>query len=414
MSHRTRPVHGSARLALTSILIALSAGLAPSQASAAQRLETIDLPSSKGFVQIDKVRLNKATKLQANLLLPDGYDADPAKRWPVFYLLPGVGDNMSTWNDPLKGDVQKIAKDFPAIIVMPEAGRGYFTDWWRGGQRDNPQWERYYLEEVVPTIESKYRILPGRRNHAIGGISMGAYGGVMLAGQFPSYFGTAVSFSGLLDSQAPEAVSILPADIGSPYAKIWGPPTSPYARAHNPLKMLDNINSTRLYISTGNGTPDFTLPFSVPAYTSGAVSEYAVWRQSLKFAARARVEGVAVEYSGHKGVHDWPYWRREVPRALRWGLFGATKVDDVASAKTWTYKTMAPRGNAWGIGYSFAAKTFELTTFKRAGQVLSGKGVGTVTINPGALDTDATGAGTKPECSFTTKLPFERTLPAGC
>jgi hypothetical protein len=242
---------------------------------------------------------------------------------------------------------------------------------------------------------------------------MGAYGGMLLAGQLPGYFGTILSLSGLYDLQSPEIVNVLPSDIGSPFNKIWGPPASPYARAHNPLKNISNIVTSRMYISTGNGTPRFGKESTIGAYFGGAISEYAVWRQSLKFAARAKVEGVELHYSGYKGVHDWPYWRREFPKVVKWGLFGAPKVTD-SESKTWTYKTMAPRGNAWGIGYRFAAKTFELATFTRDGQKLSAKGVGTVTINPGATVADATGNGTKPQCSFTATLPFEHTLPAGC
>lgn len=408
-------MHRSTRFALTSVLVALSAaGVASAPAAAAQRLEKIDLPSAKGYVKVDGIRLNKTNVLQANVLLPDGYDANPTKAWPVVYLLSGVSDNMEAWNDPTKGNVQRTAKGLPAIVVMPEAGRGYFMDWWQGGSRNNPQWERYYLEEVVPAIESKYRILPGRANHTIGGISMGAYGGVQLSGQFPSYFGTALSFSGLLNSQSPEAVNVLPIDIRSPYQKIWGPPTSPYARAHNPMRNLENLRGTRVYVSSGSGTVRPDLPSNIGAYTTGVLTELSVKKQSVQFVDRAKAEGVEAHYSGHVGVHDWPYWRLELRRAISWGLFKTPKVATTTDARQWTYKTMAPRGNAWGLGYRFADKTRELATFKRDGQSLSVKGAGTLTITPGALDTDASGNGTRADCSFTAKLPFERTLPAGC
>ena len=414
MFRRTRPVHRSALLALTTLLLAAAGASVPGAATAEQRLETIDLPSTKGFVDIDGIQLNRTTSLQANVLLPDGYDAQPGVRWPVLFLLPGVGDNMGTWADPKKGDIRRTAKDFPGIIVMPEAGRGYLTDWWRGGQRTNPQWERYHLEEVVPAIESRYRIAPGRSNHAIGGVSMGGFGGVLLAGQLPSYFGTALSMSGLLDLQAPDVVSVLPLDIGSPYAKIWGQPNGPYARVHNPLRMIDNVVGSRVYVSTGNGTPLGDVPFSITGWTSGSLAEFSVWKQSLKWSARARLAGVQVQYSGHAGIHDWPYWRRELPRALRWGVFGPTPAADAASHRRWTYRTMAPRGNAWGIGYTFASRPYVIETFTRDGQTLSGTGAGTVTISPGAADADASGAGSRPDCAFTATLPFTRTLPAGC
>ena len=61
-----------------------------------------------------------------------------------------------------------------------------------------------------------------------------------------------------------------------------------------------------------------------------------------------------------------------------------------------------------------ARRTSAIERFARNGQTLSATGKGTVTINPGAADDDASGNGTKPECSFTATLPFTHTLPAGC
>ncbi len=419
VSIRTQFAHRPMRTALAAVLVAVAAGLAPSPASAGQRLETIDVPSSKGYIDLAQTRLNKTTKLQANVLLPDGYDADPAKSWPVMYLLAGVGDNMSAWMDPKKGDGAKILKGFPGIVVMPESGRGYFTDWWRGGKREGSRWERYYFEEVIPQIEARYRIKPGRQNHAIGGLSMGGYGGLLYVGQFPSYFGSAFSLSGLLDLQSSEVATVLPIDIGSPFSRIWGAVKGPYASTHNPVKMVANNYGSRIYVSTGDGNPSARVPFNFSAWTSGSVAERSVRVQALRYAARARSAAVDITYSGHSGVHDWPYWRMEFPRLLKWGVFNAPSVTDPAAHKQWSYRTMAPQGNAWGLGYKFAAPLKSDVLFQRDGQQLKALAadgaVGTqVTVTPGAADTDASGNGTKPQCAVTLTLPFTHTLPAGC
>ncbi len=299
--------------------------LAPSRAGAAQRLETIDLPSA-GNVDLAQTRLNRpASKLQANVLLPNGYDAEPGRRWPVLYLLAGVGDNMSAWADPKKGNVTAILKDFPGIVVMPESGRGYFTDWWRGGTRQGSAWERYYLDEVIPGIESRYRIAAGRANRAVGGISMGGYGGMTLSAALPTYFGNAFSLSGLLDLQAWGSVNVLPLDIGSPYTRIWGAPSGPYATIHNPVNLGPQLKDTRIYVYSGNGTVSAKYPFNFSAYTSGSVAEQEVRNQSMRFANRVRAAGGTVTYSTHTGVHDWPYWRAELPSLVRWNPFGARR-----------------------------------------------------------------------------------------
>ncbi len=170
---------------------------APAEASAAQRVEAIPAPSTLGNLDPAVARLNRADGLQANVVLPSGYDAEPGRRWPVVYLLAGVSDSASTWLDPRRGDVLRRAKDLPAIIVLPEGGRGYFTDHWLGGSRKGANWERYYLDELIPLIERRYRVAPGRANHTVGGLSMGAYGAALLGAQLPTYFGTVLGFSGL-------------------------------------------------------------------------------------------------------------------------------------------------------------------------------------------------------------------------
>ena len=99
------------------------------------------------------------------------------------------------------------------------------------------------------------------------------------------------------------------------------------------------------------------------------------------------------------------------------GLFGPSAAPQAATVRThFSYRTMAPHGNAWGLGFRFAALPTDQLVLTRDGQHLSGSGggKGTLTITPGAADADASGNGTRADCSFTAALPFERDLPAGC
>jgi S-formylglutathione hydrolase FrmB len=396
----------SAAIALLS-LAALPAG------ASAQRLESFALPSTAGNVDVTKVELNNIDSLRATVMLPDGYDENPDQDWPVLYLLEGVGDNSEGWSGGA-GQIQKTAKGLPAIVVMPESGRGFSMDWWAGGARSGPRWQRYFLDEVIPTIESRYRIKPGRQFHSIGGLSMGGYGAVLLGGQLPGYFGSIVSMSGLVDSQSPDAQAASQNAAHAPYDAVWGPPTGPYAIANNPIRTIDNVSKSRVYLSSGTGVPDPTLPYDREAWTTGAVIEAAAFAQNSHYVAVARTLGFTPAFKVRLGVHAWPDWRRALPGAIAWNLFAAPPVLDDASARKWTYKTMAPHGNAWGLGYKFAAPTTSVVTLNRNQQVIIANGVGRVTINPGAPDADASGNGTRPDCSFTATMPFSRSLPAGC
>lgn len=384
-------------------------------ASGAQRVEVLDVPSAAGNVDLRVARVNRITKLQAYVLLPDGYDEQPERRWPVYYLLHGVGDGAGQWLDRRKGDARVRAAGFPGIIVMPEGGRGYYTDAWLGGTRRGVNWERYLLDEVIPAIEQRYRILPGREHHAIGGLSMGGYGATLLGAQLPSYFGTVVSYSGLFNIEDPQAETSVPFFSRFSYTRQWGRSRGPYVRAHNPIRLIDNLAGSRLYVSVGNGIAAQDVPFDLPSQLLGGPTEALGRLDAERFVQAARARGVDVTYRPHTaGVHFWPYWRRELQASIRWGVFGEPADGSAAARTAFTYRTMAPHGNAWGLGFRFAQLPTDVLTLTRDGQRLTATGRGTVTITPGAADHDATGAGARTDCAFTAELPFERELPAGC
>lgn len=410
------PLSWPAARALRSVVtmgcaIALVLGL-PSGASAESggRTEIVDLPSARGFVRPGATTLNGVRSLQARILLPAGYDDAPDRRWPVVYLLHGVADNSSTWLDRRRGDAATRTAGLGAIVVMPEAGRSYYTDAWRGGSRSGANWGRYLLEEVLPEVERRYRVLPGAENHSIGGISMGGYGAVLLAAQLPTYFGSAFSLSGPLDLAEPAMQFVVPPVSGISFPRIWGPFGGAWQQAHNPRALLDNLGSTRLFVSAGNGVPDLDRVPTFEQVTGGIAIELASYWTAWQFAYAARRSGVPVTLALHGGVHDWPYFRRDLTRAITWGLFEPAVRDRTA----FRYRTMSSNGNAFGIGFRFAAPPSRAMKLVRSGRLITGTGSGTVTLAPGAADADASGEGSLPACERTVELPFELELPEGC
>ena len=201
------------------LLVLLLLAATPAQAS---ELVTLKTPSK----HVDPATVvwngdDHPQELRANVLLPDGYDAK--RRYPVLFLLHGVGDAYDTWAKPERGDIEQTAKGFPGIIVMPEGDRGFYTNWWNDGKRGDPGWERYDLEELIPLVERKFRIRKARRWHAIAGLSMGGMGTMYLASQRPHYFGSAASFSGFVSHQSPGVDLGLQLVGGVEYEKIFGP-----------------------------------------------------------------------------------------------------------------------------------------------------------------------------------------------
>ncbi len=121
------------------------------------------------------------TRRKANVYLPPGYSPD--KKYPVLYLLHGIGGDITEWLHAASPNVvldNLIAdgKAVPMIIVLPN-GRALPDD------RPGPnifapdqvagfsKFERDLLEFLIPAIEAKYSTLPDREHRALAGLSMG-------------------------------------------------------------------------------------------------------------------------------------------------------------------------------------------------------------------------------------------------
>lgn len=365
-------------------------------ALAAQRLVTIDTPSR--YVDVKTAVFNgpPPTVLKANVLLPDGYAAKPKKRWPVLYLLHGVGDSYDTWAKPANGDILNTAKGLKAIVVMPEGGKGFYTDWYNGGKRGDPAWESYYSRELLPLMAERLRIAPGRRNHAIAGLSMGGMGATYLGGQRPDYFGHVAAFSGFVEHQRQTVKAGFGAVAGVDYEAIFGPIDGSYASGHNPTKLVANLRNTPVFAASGNGVAEPGVQSTPAAVAGGGAVEAEIGQENQEFDAAAEAAGVKIDYRPGLGIHDWPYWRRYLGQAIKWGFFGK-----VAEHPTkWTFSTVTQTGRMWNYRYRFEAPPPAVVRFDRNGSTLTGAGAGSVRLT-------SVGSG----CSVTVKLPFKRALP---
>lgn len=380
--------------------------------ASAQKLVTIDASSS--YVDPSNQHLAGPVtanmgahpgKLMANVLLPDGYT--PKKRYPLLLLFHGSGERFDSWADPLLGDIEETAKGLDAVIVMPEGAQGFYTDWWNDGQRTNPAWEDYIRESLLPLVRRKFSIRPERRYHAVAGFSMGGYGTWLTASQLPGFFGTAVPLSAFASIRTPEStIAFSAASGGTSYNSVYGPPTGFYAEGHDPTALGPNYRYTNLDVYTGDGEADPAVrhqndPSDPGFITDGdGLSLYleSVLKTQNDEAVQAAVDAgnPNVDYTIHKGSHDWEFWRPDLKAAIAKGLFRPSP----ERPSKWTYRTAATEGQAWDISFSFSPAPTAVTTFVRNGRTLTATGAGHLTIFDGN------------GCTFTGDLPFTRTLPA--
>jgi enterochelin esterase-like enzyme len=119
------------------------------------------------------------TRRKMNVYTPPNYSADT--KYPVLYLLHGIGGDETEWQrfchpevivDNLIADGDAV----PMIVVMPN-GRAQENDRAEGNvfaaAPAFAKFEADLLQDVIPTIESRYSVIANREYRALAGLSMG-------------------------------------------------------------------------------------------------------------------------------------------------------------------------------------------------------------------------------------------------
>jgi S-formylglutathione hydrolase len=158
------------------LLLALTVTLMATAASAADvRVMKIDSRSLQGNAFGDPTTQTFA------VYVPPGYDSSTA-RYPVVYLLHGIGDSFEVWTeaweiprmlDRLIGE-KKIA---PMIVVMPSSRSRFLGTYYE----DSPVsggWGSLVAVEIRELVDRQFRTLAKRESRGVAGHSMGGYGAI--------------------------------------------------------------------------------------------------------------------------------------------------------------------------------------------------------------------------------------------
>ena len=119
------------------------------------------------------------TTRRMQVYTPPGYSPD--LKYPVLYLLHGIGGDETEWQrfaapDVLLDNLIADGKATPMIVVMPN-GRAQKNDRAEGDVfRSAPAFAAFeadLLKDVIPAIESRYSVRTDREHRALAGLSMG-------------------------------------------------------------------------------------------------------------------------------------------------------------------------------------------------------------------------------------------------
>jgi S-formylglutathione hydrolase FrmB len=237
------------------------------------------------------------------VLLPPSYDTEKTRRYPILYLLHGLGDNdqflIHSGGMNLVQDLWERKQLGEFLIVTPAAGMSFYINSQDGKRR----YEDFFLQEFLPGVEKRYRAQAGRSSRGIAGISMGGYGALHIAFRHPQLFAAVGAHSAALIEKVPKVsaqntrqmsqLRVLGEAFGSPFdAAFWN--------QNDPLTIARTANLAGLKIYFDCGSEDDY------GFDAGA--------ESLDKLLTSR--HIPHEFHIYPGGHDWTYFAEHLPALL--------------------------------------------------------------------------------------------------
>jgi enterochelin esterase-like enzyme len=202
---------------------------------------------------------------------PPGYEKS-SRRYPVLYLFHGSNDTAGGW--VLAGQANFILdnliaekKAVPMIVVMPYGHAVPFGSPREVQAKNTALYDDYILKDVMPLVESKYRVAPGKANRAVAGLSMGGGQSIHIGFSHLNLFSAIGAFS-----------AAVPADFETRFAEALKDPKA------------TNAQLKTLWIACGKD--DFLL------------------KRNQDFAALLKAHQIRHTFEETEGAHTYTVWRR--------------------------------------------------------------------------------------------------------
>ena len=238
-----------------------------------------------------------------NVILPEqinGYSALPPKKYeppyPVLYLLHGTSQNHTDWTRFCA--LERYAQRTGLVIVMPATQRAWYTN-----QKIGYPFYDFFTKELPLTVKRFFNISDKREDTFVAGVSMGGYGAIKFAANFPERFAAAASLSGSVDMIYVIENSKVQTDKAKMHRNLtFGTLEEMRGSEMDTVYMLEKrlregTPLPKFYVCCGE--QDYLLPVN----------------RHFRDIFEGRLDMIYVE---GEGAHKWEYWDEHIQKILKW------------------------------------------------------------------------------------------------
>jgi Predicted esterase len=270
------PAMTSAKRTITVVLTALLVGRAGVETS---QTPTAPEVAPAAVITVPSAALGR--EQVATILLPSSY-ARSGTRYPVLYLLHGGGQDHTAFA------TRSWFGGLPSrnmIIVTPDAGESWYVN---SVSDPTARYEDFIVKDLMTYVDKNYRTIASREGRAVAGVSMGAWGAMLLGLKHHQLFGAigALSSPFGISRQDPNM------DMTSRTQQRFGAPGTPERRERDPGTLASEI-----------------APESLPLLFLACGSQDLFVRDNRAFVQRLAERKLPYEYREISPFgHSWDVW----------------------------------------------------------------------------------------------------------
>lgn len=226
-------------------------------------------------------------------------DENPLK---TLYLLHGYGNRNSEW--VWNSNIVELADKYRLCVVLPSGENSFYLD----GEATGRQYGTFIGEELPRYVQRTLGVSAKREDNFLGGLSMGGFGAIHTALQFPEQFGRLFALSSALI--APEVMKMKEGGgngvANEAYYRLqFGKPELLEHGESNPEELVRRILQQKglmpeMYLACG--TEDFLI------------------RENRRFSGFLKEQGVEHRYLESPGEHNFAFWNAYLEPAIQWLL----------------------------------------------------------------------------------------------